>query len=161
MIKSITHNTDETLQLGKSLGSKLIAGDLVLLFGDLGAGKTCLTQGICLGSGLDKSTYIRSPTFTLINEYQGVVPIFHIDLYRLETEEEIMNLGLEEIIYSKAITIIEWPEKIISNKKPNEFKFGIEERIEIHISSKGENVREFTFTPVLLSSRKHPIFPLH
>mgnify|MGYP000844132695 FL=1 len=161
MIKSITNNADETLQLGKSLGSKLIAGDLVLLFGDLGAGKTCLTQGICLGAGLDKSTYIRSPTFTLINEYQGVVPIFHIDLYRLETEEEIMNLGLEEIIYSKAITIIEWPEKLISNKKPNKFKFGIEERIEIYISSKGENVREFTFTPVLLSSRKHPIFPLH
>ena len=160
MIKSITHNTDETLQLGKSLGSKLIAGDLVLLFGDLGAGKTCLTQGICLGSGLDKSTYIRSPTFTLINEYQGVVPIFHIDLYRLETEEEIMNLGLEEIIYSKAITIIEWPEKLISNKKPNEFKFGIEERIEIHISSKDENVREFTFSSVLPSSREHPIFPL-
>ena len=161
MIKSITHSADETLQLGKSLGSKLIAGDLVLLFGDLGAGKTCLTQGICLGAGLDKSTYIRSPTFTLINEYQGVVPIFHIDLYRLETEEEIMNLGLEEIIYSKAITIIEWPEKLISNKKPNEFMFGIEERIEIHISSKGENGREFTFSPVLLSSRKHPIFPLH
>ena len=161
MIKSITNNADETLQLGKSLGSKLIAGDLVLLFGDLGAGKTCLTQGICLGAGLDKSTYIRSPTFTLINEYQGVVPIFHIDLYRLETKEEIMNLGLEEIIYSKAITIIEWPEKLISNKKPNEFMFGIEERIEIHISSKGENGREFTFSPVLLSSRKHPIFPLH
>jgi len=72
-----------------------------------------------------------------------------------------MNLGLEEIIYSKAITIIEWPEKLISNKKPNEFMFGIEERIEIHISSKGENGREFTFSPVLLSSRKHPIFPLH
>ncbi|MFT4577309.1 MAG: tRNA threonylcarbamoyladenosine biosynthesis protein TsaE [Nitrospinales bacterium] len=161
MIKSITHNTDETLQLGKSLGSKLIAGDLVLLFGDLGAGKTCLTQGICLGAGLDKNTYIRSPTFTLINEYQGVVPIFHIDLYRLETKEEIMNLGLEEIIYSKAITIIEWPEKLISNKKPNEFMFGIEERIEIHISSKEENVREFSFSNVLLSSREHPIFPLH
>jgi len=161
MIKSITHSADETLQLGKSLGSKLIAGDLVLLFGDLGAGKTCLTQGICLGAGLDNNTYIRSPTFTLINEYQGVVPIFHIDLYRLETEAEIMNLGLEEIIYSEAITVIEWSEKLISDKKQDEFKLGIQERIEIHISSKDENVREFTFSPVLLSSRKHPIFPLH
>ena len=161
MIKAITHNTDETLQLGKSLGSKLIAGDLVLLFGDLGAGKTCLTQGICLGAGLDNNTYIRSPTFTLINEYQGVVPIFHIDLYRLETEAEIMNLGLEEIIYSEAITVIEWSEKLISDKKQDEFKLGIQERIEIHISSKDENVREFIFTPVFLSSRKHPIFPLH
>lgn len=161
MIKSSTHNPDETLQLGQSLGNKLIAGDLILLFGDLGAGKTCLTQGICLGAGLDKNNYIRSPTFTLINEYQGRLPIFHIDLYRLETEEEIMNLGLEEIIYSKAITIIEWPEKLRSNIKPHEFKFGIEERIEIHISRKGENEREFTFSPFLLSSREHSIFPLH
>jgi tRNA threonylcarbamoyladenosine biosynthesis protein TsaE len=161
MIKSITHNADETLQLGKSFGSKLVGGDLILLFGDLGAGKTCLTQGICLGAGLDRNTYIRSPTFTLVNEYQGVVPIFHIDLYRLESEEEIMNLGLEEIIYSEAITIIEWSEKLISNKKPDEFKFGIQERIEIHISSKDESVREFTFSPVLLGSRERPIFPLH
>ena len=79
---AITQNADETLQLGKVLGTKLIPGDLVLLFGDLGVGKTCLTQGICLGAGLDKNAYIRSPTFTLINEYQGKVPIFHIDLYR-------------------------------------------------------------------------------
>ena len=161
MNKSITHSPEETLQLGKSLGSKLVAGDLILLFGDLGAGKTCLTQGICLGAGLEKNDYIRSPTFTLINEYKGFIPIFHIDLYRLETEEEIINLGLEEIIYSKAITIIEWPEKLISNKKPNKHKFGIEERIEIHISSKDENIREFVLSPFLLSSREHPIFPLH
>lgn len=158
MIKSVTHNADETLKLGKSLGAKLIAGDLVLLFGDLGAGKTCLTQGICLGAGLDEKAYIRSPTFTLINEYQGALPIFHIDLYRLETDADIMNLGLEEIIYSKAITIIEWSEKLLSNKK--EFKFGIEERIEIHIAHKDENLREFTFVQILSTPRKHPIFPL-
>ena len=102
-----TQNANETLQLGKALGAKLIPGDLVLLFGDLGVGKTCLTQGICHGAGLENNAYIRSPTFTLINEYQGKVPIFHIDLYRLETETEIINLGLEEIIYSQAITIIE------------------------------------------------------
>ena len=112
-----TQNANETLQLGKALGAKLIPGDLVLLFGDLGVGKTCLTQGICLGAGLDKNAYIRSPTFTLINEYQGKVPIFHIDLYRIETEAEIINLGLEEIIYSQAITIIEWSEKLKSDEK--------------------------------------------
>ncbi|MEE3253145.1 MAG: tRNA (adenosine(37)-N6)-threonylcarbamoyltransferase complex ATPase subunit type 1 TsaE, partial [Nitrospinota bacterium] len=104
MIKSITQSSHETLELGKKLGTKLISGDLVLLFGDLGAGKTCLTQGICLGAGLENNTYIRSPTFTLINEYPANIPIFHIDLYRLETKAEISNLGLEEIIYSKAIT---------------------------------------------------------
>ena len=75
-----TRNANETLQLGKTLGAKLIPGDLVLLFGDLGGGKTCLTQGIWLGAGLENNAYIRSPTFTLINEYQGNVPIFHIDL---------------------------------------------------------------------------------
>lgn len=160
MIKSTTHNADETLQLGKNLGTRLIAGDLVLLFGDLGTGKTCLTQGICLGAGLENNAYIRSPTFTLINQYQGKVPIFHIDLYRLETKAEITNLGLEEIIYSPAITIIEWSEKLKSSKKPGEFEFGIEERLEIHITNKDESQREFTFLPVQLSHRDPPLFPL-
>ena len=112
MIQFTTQSTDETLELGKNIGTKLIAGDLVLLFGDLGSGKTCLTQGICQGIGLEKEAYIRSPTFTLINEYHAKIPIFHVDLYRLEKEAEIINLGLEEIIYSQAITIIEWSEKI-------------------------------------------------
>ena len=118
-----TQNANETLQLGEALGAKLIPGDLVLLFGDLGVGKTCLTQGICLVAGLENNAYIRSPTFTLINEYQGKVPIFHIDLYRLETEAEINNLGLEEIIYSQSITIIEWSEKLKSDKKSGKFMF--------------------------------------
>ena len=161
MIKSITQSSDETLQLGRKLGAKLISGDLVLLFGDLGAGKTCLTQGICLGAGLENNTYIRSPTFTLINEYPAKVPIFHIDLYRLVTEGEISNLGLEEIIYSPSITIIEWPEKLKLDKNPNKFMFGIEERLEIHISIKDETVREFNFVPILMPPRNQPLFPLH
>ena len=161
MIKSITQSSDETLQLGRKLGAKLISGDLVLLFGDLGAGKTCLTQGICLGAGLENNTYIRSPTFTLINEYPAKVPIFHIDLYRLETEGEISNLGLEEIIYSPSITIIEWPEKLKSDKNLNKLMFGIEERLEIHISIKDETVREFNFVPILMPPRNQPLFPLH
>ena len=161
MIKSITQSSDETLQLGRKLGAKLISGDLVLLYGDLGAGKTCLTQGICLGAGLENNTYIRSPTFTLINEYPAKVPIFHIDLYRLETEGEISNLGLEEIIYSPSITIIEWPEKLKLDKNPNKLMFGIEERLEIHISIKNETVREFNFFPILMPPRNQPLFPLH
>ena len=154
-------SSDETLELGKSIGTKLIEGDLVLLFGDLGAGKTCLTQGICQGVGLEKGAYTRSPTFTLINEYQAKIPIFHIDLYRIEKEAEIINLGLEEIIYSQAITIIEWSEKLKSKKKTNEFKYGIQDRLEIHISSKDETLREFTLLPVNLSPREPSLFPLH
>ena len=161
MMKTVTQSSHETLQLGQKLGAKLIPGDLVLLFGDLGAGKTCLTQGICLGAGLDSNTYIRSPTFTLINDYPVKVPIFHIDLYGLETEGEISNLGLEEIIYSPSITIIEWPEKLKLDKNPNKFMFGIEERLEIHISIKDETVREFNFVPILMPPRNQPLFPLH
>ena len=161
MMKTVTQSSHETLQLGQKLGAKLIPGDLVLLFGDLGAGKTCLTQGICLGAGLDSNNYIRSPTFTLINEYPAKVPIFHIDLYRLETEGEISNLGLEEIIYSNAITIIEWSEKLKTKENPNEFMFGIQERLEIHITSTNSNVREFKFTSFLMSPRTPALFPLH
>ena len=161
MIQFITQSADETIELGKNIGTKLIAGDLVLLFGDLGSGKTCLTQGICQGIGLEKEAYIRSPTFTLINEYHAKIPIFHVDLYRLEKETEIINLGLEEIIYSQAITIIEWSEKLKSNKKSNEFKYGIQDRLEIHISSEQENLREFSLLPVNLSPREPSLFPLH
>ena len=161
MSQYITQSAEETIEFGKNIGSKLIAGDLVLLFGDLGAGKTCLTQGICQGVGLEKEAYIRSPTFTLINEYQAKFPIFHIDLYRLEEEAEINNLGLEEIIYSQAITIIEWSEKLKTEKNPNEFKYGIQDRLEIHISSKQENLREFTLLSDNLSPRESPLFPLH
>ena len=160
MIKSTTKSANETLELGKKLGTKLISGDLLLLFGDLGAGKTCLTQGICLGVGLDSGTYIRSPTFTLINEYPANTPIFHIDLYRLENKADISNLGLEEIIYSKAITIIEWSEKLKLEKNPNDFMFGIQERLEIHISSKNETTREFNFLPLHMTPRTPPLFPL-
>ena len=161
MIKSITKSSDETLELGRKLGAKLVSGDLVLLFGDLGAGKTCLTQGICLGAGLDNNTYIRSPTFTLINEYPAKVPIFHIDLYRLETEGEILNLGLEEIIYSPSITIIEWSEKLKLDTKSDKLMFGIQERLEIHINIKNETIREFNFVPTLMTPRNQPLFPLH
>ena len=97
-MKKISHSPEETLQLGKSLGSSLAAGDIILLFGDLGAGKTHFTQGICYGLELDKDFCIRSPTFTLINEYPGRLPIYHIDLYRIDNQEEIYALGLEEIL---------------------------------------------------------------
>ena len=161
MSQYTTQSPEETIEFGKNIGSKLIAGDLVLLFGDLGAGKTCLTKGICQGVGLKKEAYLRSPTFTLINEYQAKIPIFHVDLYRLEEEAEIINLGLEEIIYSQAITIIEWSEKLKIDKNSNEFKYGIQDRLEIHISSKQETLREFTLLPFNLSSREPSLFPLH
>ena len=144
-MKKISHSPKETLQLGKSLGGSLIPGDIILLNGDLGAGKTHLTQGICYGVGLDESSYIRSPTFTLINEYQGKLPIYHIDLYRIDSLEEIYSLGLEEILFNQGITIIEWAEKLRSPKNPKNLLLNIQDRIEINIEIISESEREFTF----------------
>jgi tRNA threonylcarbamoyladenosine biosynthesis protein TsaE len=159
-MKKNSHSPEETLHLGKSIGSSLISGDIILLFGDLGAGKTHLTQGICDGLGLEKDIYIRSPTFTLINEYQGRLPIYHIDLYRIDSHEEIYSLGLEEILFNQGITIIEWAEKLRSPKNSNKLILNIEDRIEIYIQIISESEREFTFNTFYLEARSLPIFTL-
>ena len=159
-MKKISHSPKETLQLGKSLGSSLIPGDIILLNGDLGAGKTHLTQGICYGVGLDEGSYIRSPTFTLINEYQGKLPIYHIDLYRIDSLEEIYSLGLEEILFNQGITIIEWAEKLRSPKNPKNLLLNIQDRIEINIEIVSDSEREFTFNTFFTEPRSLPIFTL-
>ena len=159
-MKKISHSPEETLQLGKSLGSSLIPGDIILLNGDLGAGKTYLTQGICYGVGLDEGSYIRSPTFTLINEYQGKLPIYHIDLYRIDSLEEIYSLGLEEILFNQGITIIEWAEKLRSPKNRKNLLLNIQDRIEINIEIISDSEREFTFNTFFAEPRPLPIFTL-
>jgi tRNA threonylcarbamoyladenosine biosynthesis protein TsaE len=159
-MKKISHSPKETLQLGKSLGSSLIPGDIILLNGDLGAGKTHLTQGICYGVGLDEGSYIRSPTFTLINEYQGKLPIYHIDLYRIDSLEEIYSLGLEEILFNQGITIIEWAEKLRSPKNHKNLILNIQDRIEINIEIVSESEREFTFNTFFPEPRSLPISTL-
>lgn len=155
-----TKTPEETLILGENLGKCLEPGDIVLLFGDLGAGKTTLTQGICKGLGLPGGEYIRSPTFTLINEYQGKIPIYHIDLYRLENPEEIEALGLEEVLFGNGVSIVEWSEKLfpIGNKQAP--ILGIEERIEVRITYVDENQRSFSIQPVSLAARSFPDFSL-
>ena len=159
-MKKISHSPKETLQLGKSLGSSLIPGDIILLNGDLGAGKTHLTQGICYGVGLDEGSYIRSPTFTLINEYQGKLPIYHIDLYRIDSLEEIYSLGLEEILFNQGITIIEWAEKLRSPKNHKNLILNIQYRIEINIEIISESERELTFNTFFPEPRSLPISTL-
>ena len=159
-MKKQSRSPEETLQLGKTIGGSLISGDIILLFGDLGAGKTCLTQGICNGLGLNDDIYIRSPTFTLINEYPGRFPVYHIDLYRIDNHEEIYSLGLEEILFNRGVTIIEWAEKLRSPNNANNFILNIEDRIEIHIKISSDSEREFTLNTFSLEPRAHPIFTL-
>ncbi len=155
-----TKNPEETDSLGKNLGKLLEPGDIVLLFGDLGAGKTTLTQGLCKGLGLPDGEYIRSPTFTLINEYQGKFPIYHIDLYRMEGLEEIESLGLEEVLFGKGVSIVEWSEKLFPVDNPLTPILGIEERIEVRITCEHEFQRSFSIQPVHMAARSFPDFPL-
>ena len=159
-MKKKSHSHEETLSLGRSVGSSLVSGDIILLFGDLGAGKTLLTQGICNGLGLDNNTYIHSPTFTLINEYLGRLPIYHIDLYRIDNHEEVYSLGLEEILFNRGVTIIEWAEKLRLSKNSNNLILNIKERIEVYIKITNDSEREFTFNTFSLEPRPLPIFTL-
>ena len=156
-MKISTSSHEKTLILGDQLGRCLKPGDIVLLFGDLGAGKTTLTQGICQGLGLMKGEYIRSPTFTLVNLYKGRIPINHIDLYRLDSFAEIEALGLEEYLYSNNVSLIEWPEKLRQESDPRgTLGLEIKERIEVHISIKEKNRRTFDITVVGQNQRSLP-----
>ena len=94
------------------MGKTLKQGDVIALVGDLGTGKTCLTQGIARGVGIASGEIVNSPSYILINEYNGAMPIYHIDLYRLENSEEIAELGLSEYMEGDGICIIEWAERI-------------------------------------------------
>jgi tRNA threonylcarbamoyladenosine biosynthesis protein TsaE len=109
-----TSSTSETIRMGKRLGRLLEPGDVVALVGDLGTGKTQFIKGLAEGVGVGKATYVSSPSFTLINEYQGRIPLYHIDLFRLESEREVEGLGLEEYVRGNGITAIEWADKVSS-----------------------------------------------
>ena len=157
-MKLSTKSHEETLALGKELAKHLKPGDIILLFGDLGAGKTTLTQGLCIGLGLNKKAYVSSPTFTLMNQYKGIHAINHIDLYRLDTISQIEALGIEENLFSEDISIIEWSEKLFSeDKKKNEPGLGIDKRIEVRISIDEENHRRFDIRMINQVNRALPL----
>ena len=111
-----TRTPAETQTIGEEIGKQLRQGDLVALIGDLGTGKTCLTQGIARGVGVYPNQIVNSPSYTLINEYAGKIPIYHVDLYRLQNHDELLDLGLDEYMEGKGICIIEWAEKLGSLK---------------------------------------------
>ena len=128
-----TESPEETQALGEELGKTLKPGDVIALIGDLGTGKTCLTQGIARGVGIAQGEVVSSPSYILINEYNGKIPIYHIDLYRLETLTEIADLGLGEYVESDGICIIEWAERMAD---------GLPDTcIRIYISWEDENTR--------------------
>ena len=156
-----THSPNDTLILGERIGRHLEAGDIVLLFGDLGAGKTTLTQGIARGLGVAQEEYVRSPSFTLVNQYKGKVPVFHIDLYRIDSSHELEDLGLEEVFSSEGISIVEWAEKLFAREDTSLPLLGIERWIEIHITIEQEESRKLDLKTHNIESTEHPVFALH
>jgi tRNA threonylcarbamoyladenosine biosynthesis protein TsaE len=134
-----TSSPEETGILGEKLGSFLRSGDLICLYGGLGAGKTCFAQGLARGLGIKDS--VTSPTFTLINEHYGRLPLFHMDVYRLDSIEEMDDLGYEEYFYDGGVTLIEWADKI------EELLPG--ERLDISFdrTPEGEDFRQITLLP--------------
>lgn len=136
MFSVITTSPEQTWHIGQMLGARLAAGDTVCLYGDLGAGKTSFSYGIALGLDV-KEQYITSPTFTFVNEYEGRVPFYHIDLYRLNDPGELESIGFEEYIDSDGVTVIEWAERA-EDELPVEC-------FSIYLSSVDENSREIGF----------------
>jgi len=107
-----TNSPEETQVLGEQIGETLKTGDVIALVGELGSGKTCLTQGIARGVGISPHEIVNSPSYTLINEYRGKFPVYHIDLYRLKHHGEIVDLGLEEYLEGNGVCIIEWADRM-------------------------------------------------
>ena len=108
----ITHSPRETLQLGEKLARCLSRGDVIALYGDLGSGKTTFTKGVGRGLGVKDAHKINSPTFVLIKEYKGRIPLYHLDLYRLDNLRDIEDIAVEEYIYGDGVSIVEWAEKM-------------------------------------------------
>jgi len=109
----ISESPEQTFQLGVSIGKILRAGDFVALRGELGAGKTALVQGIAKGMGVPDVYAVVSPTFTLINEYPGqVAPLYHLDVYRLAGDADLIDTGFDETVSQTGVTVVEWAEKI-------------------------------------------------
>jgi len=109
MLDVISHSADQTRRLGARLAEWLAPGDVLLLRGHLGAGKTVFAQGVAAGLGIDEP--VTSPTFTLIHEHHGRVPLYHVDLYRIGGDVEAGDLGLEDYLYGDGVTLIEWAER--------------------------------------------------
>ena len=106
----ISHNVTETESLGESLGKKLVPGDVLAYYGDLGAGKTAFTRGLARGLGC--TGRVTSPTFTIVNEYEGKVPLFHFDMYRLGDSDELFDIGWEDYLTRGGVCAVEWSERI-------------------------------------------------
>ena len=132
----VSRGPEETRALGEKLGRRLEAGDLVTLSGELGAGKTALAQGIA--AGLEVVEPVSSPTFALVHEYAGRVPVWHLDVYRLRSLDELVDLSWQDLLAGNGVLLVEWPERIAPALPP--------ERLEVLLEHVDEHSRRLTLT---------------
>ena len=133
----VSTSARQTRAWGKRLGKLLRGGEIVGLIGELGTGKTCFVRGMAEGLDVDSEAWIRSPTFTLINEYRGRLPVFHIDLYRIGSRGELEGLNLREYLYSEGVSVIEWFDHLPAGE--------VDECLELTIAHGGGAKRELKF----------------
>lgn len=127
---------EKTYNLGKALGKRLKQGQIVCLIGNLGSGKTAFAQGVA--EGMDVDDYVNSPTYTIVKEYLGRYPFYHMDVYRLGSEEELIDIGFEEYVYGSGVTLIEWAD-LIPDALPEHYLW-------IEIKAVGEQKRRINMT---------------
>lgn len=132
----VSDSPEATTAAGERLGARLGPGDVVGLTGELGAGKTCFVQGLVRGLGV--ATPATSPTFVLVNEYRGRLPVHHVDVYRTQSLTELLDLGLEELLAGGGITVVEWADRCEPLLPPR--------MIRVHIEGVGEEPRRITIT---------------
>jgi tRNA threonylcarbamoyladenosine biosynthesis protein TsaE len=143
-IRRVTHTYEETLALAAQFGKVLKRGDMVCLFGDLGSGKTAFVKGMAKGLKIAPA-HVHSPTFTLMNIYEGKVPIYHFDLYRIRAVD-LFGLGYEEFFYGEGITAVEWSERLEELLPKDHWhvtlKHAGEDKREIAITVQGESLKQ-------------------
>ncbi len=135
----VSQSTIDTQALGEQLGGLLEAGDIICLYGELGSGKTVLSKGIARGLGVADEERVRSPSFVLIHRYQGRVPMYHADLYRLDGPTDIADIGLREFLAGDGVAVIEWADKLEASLPS--------ERLDIVLAHQDEQTRLITVTP--------------
>jgi len=134
----VSKSARQTRAWGKRLGKLLRGGEIIGLTGELGSGKTCFVRGMAEGLDVDSQAWIRSPTFTLINEYCGRLLVFHIDLYRIGSREELEGLNLREYLYSEGVSVIEWFDHLPAGE--------VDEWLELAITHGDGDKRELKFS---------------
>jgi tRNA threonylcarbamoyladenosine biosynthesis protein TsaE len=135
----LTRSPRQTMNWGSRLGRLLKGGEIIALIGELGSGKTCFVRGVTQGLEVGKEAWIRSPTFTLINEYHGRLPVYHIDLYRVESRAQLEGLNLREYLYADGVSLIEWFEHLPADE--------VDEFLEVRVAYVDGNRRQLTFSP--------------